>query len=273
MLAEPDLPFTDNHGVRLHWDERGSGTPLLLIMGHRYSSAMWHPILPALSAEHRVVWFDNRGTGESASTPKVTAEALAGDALAVMDAAGIERAHVFGMSMGGVIAIELALQQPARVKSLSVGCSGILTIDKPRMPAVMRVLYHLPAWALRLLTNRGRDQGYGSAALPERIAFDQAMAAKDKFNVRGVIAQAAAVSGYSTTAAAVSKLGMPALVLHGDEDSLVPYRWGAELDETLPNSRLVTFKGAGHNFLIAAGEEAANSLLAFLREVDAAAPV
>jgi 3-oxoadipate enol-lactonase len=263
------MPFTDNDGVRLHWEEQGEGTPVLLIMGHRYSSAMWYPILPALTAEHRVVWFDNRGTGESATTSEVTVREMAADALAVLDAAGLERAHVFGVSMGGVIAIEVALQQPQRVTSLIVGCSGVLSADKPRAPASLRLLYYLPPWALRLLTpNRTGDQGYGSAASPDRIAADQAMLANDKSSARGVAAQFTAMGGYSTSSEAVSTLTMPALVLHGDEDALVPHKWGVELAETLPDSRLVTLAGSGHNFLVAAGETSSTALLNFIRDVD-----
>jgi len=241
-------------------------------MGHRFSSALWYPILPALTAQHRVIWFDNRGTGESGATPKVTVSEMAADALAVLDAAGVERAHVFGVSMGGVIALELALQQPRRVTSLIVGCSGVLSADKPRAPAFLRFLYYLPPSALAfLMRSRGADQGYGSAAAPDRIAADQAVLAKDKLSARGVAAQFAAMGRYSTSAEAVSTLAMPALVLHGDEDALVPHERSVELAETLPDSRLVTLKGAGHNFLVAAGEEASAAVLAFLREVDQAA--
>jgi 3-oxoadipate enol-lactonase len=266
------MPFADNNGVRLHWQEQGQGSPILLIMGHRYSSAMWYPILPALAAEHRVIWFDNRGTGESDSTRKATIDELAGDALAVMDAAKVEQAHLFGVSMGGVVTLELALQQPGRVTSLLLGCTGVLTTDKPRMPAVMRLLYYLPAWALRaLMPNRGGDQGYGSAASPEQIAADQAVLAKDRFNAGGVVAQAAAIAGYSTTTEAVAALTMPALVLHGDEDGTVPFAYGVELAETLPDSRLVTLEGAGHNFIVAGNAKATKAVLDFIREVDRAA--
>jgi 3-oxoadipate enol-lactonase len=266
------MPFADNHGVRLHWQEEGRGSPILLVMGHRYSSAMWYPILPALAAEHRVIWFDNRGTGESAATRKVTVAELAGDALAVMDAAKVERAHVFGVSMGGVVTLELAMQQPGRVMSLLLGCTGVLTGDKPRMPAALRVLYYLPSWALRALTpNSGGDMGYGSAASPDQIAADLAMAAKDKFNRGGVLAQAVAMAGYSATTAAVAGLTMPSLVLHGDEDRTVPFAYGAELAETLPDSRFVTLEGAGHNFIVAGNAKATKAVLDFIREVDQAA--
>jgi pimeloyl-ACP methyl ester carboxylesterase len=263
------MPFAENKGVRLSWQEQGQGTPILLIMGHRFSSALWYPILPVLTARHRVIWFDNRGTGDSDSTPHTSVRELAEDALAVMDAAHVERAHIFGVSMGGVIALELAMQAPQRVTSLIIGCSGILTPDKPRMPGFLRVLYYLPTWVLRLLVSKGTiTKGYGSAASPEQIATDLAMIEKDKSNTRGVIAQAVAVSAHNTTREAVAALTMPALVLHGDEDQLVPLAYGVELAEALPNSRLVKLAGAGHNFLVARGDEAAREVLEFVSGID-----
>ena len=267
------MPFALNNGVRLHWEEQGRGSPILLVMGHSYSGALWYPILPALAAQHRVIWFDNRGTGESDTTRQVTVPELAADALAVMDAAAVERAHLFGMSMGGVIALELALQQPRRVTSLVLGCTGVFTADKPRLPAFLRVLYYLPPWALRLLMPRVQgNKGYGSGAAPDRIAFDRATLAKDKSTVRGVIAQAAAMAAYSVTTDAVATLTMPALVLHGDEDPLVPFGWGVELAEALPNGSMVTMHGAGHNFLVAAGEQASTAVLDFIRALDDMVP-
>jgi len=116
--------------------------------------------------------------------------------------------------------------------------------------------------------NRRGDHGYGSAAKPEAIAADQAVLSKDKFSVPGVVAQAAAIAGYCTTKEAVAKLTMPSLVLHGDEDSTVPFQWGVELAETLPNSRFVRFEGAGHNFFVARGDEARQIVADFIREVD-----
>ena len=264
------MPFADNKGVRLHWDEKGQGTPVLLVMGHRYSSALWYPMIPALAAEHGVICFYTRGRGESDSTRTATIEDLTNDAFAVMDAAGVERAHLFGVSMGGGVILEMAIRRPERAISLLPGCTGMLTADKPRMPGFVRLLYYLPPGVLKLLMSRGGgEHGYGSAASPEAIAIDQAMVAKDKFSVPGVVAQAAAVAAYSTTREAVAKLTMPALVLHGDEDGLVPIGWGEELAQTLPNSRFVKFEGAGHNFFIAGGDKAKKVVVDFIAEVDA----
>ena len=131
------------------------------------------------------------------------------------------------------------------------------------------MLYYLPTWVLRLLVSKGTiNKGYGSAASPEQIATDLAMIEKDKSNTRGVIAQAVAVSAHNTTREAVAKLDMPALVLHGDEDQLVPFAYGVELAEALPDSRLVKLRGAGHNFLVARSEETAREVLDFVDSVD-----
>ena len=263
------MPFTENGGVRLHWEEQGQGTPLLLVMGHRYSAALWYPLIPALAAKHRVIWFDNQGTGQSGASRNLTVPQMARDALAVMDAAGVERAHIFGVSMGGVIVLELAMQQPRRVVSLIAGCTGILSADKPRMPSWLRILYFLPSWLLKSLTSgRGANAGYGSAATPEAVAYDQAVVANDPYSAAGVAAQAAAIAAHVTSAEAVSRLTMPALVLHGDEDALVRFDWGVELAQALPNSRFVKLAGAGHNFLVAAGDQTKQAVLNFLAEVD-----
>ena len=268
------MPFTLRDGVKIHWDEKGEGTPVLLIMGHRYSSAMWYPILPALTAAHRTIWFDNRGTGQSGYSRKLTVGEMAADAFAVMDAAGVERAHVFGVSMGGGIALEMAIQRPEWLTSLILGCTGALTAEKRRMPAIMRGLYYLPPWALRMLLSGGRgNHGYGSAAPPDRVVIDREMSDKDKYATPGVVAQAAAVSNHCTTLEAVAGITAPTLVLHGDEDELVPLAWGEELAATIPGARLVKLQGAGHNILVAAGEPATAAVLEFLAEADARAKV
>jgi pimeloyl-ACP methyl ester carboxylesterase len=267
------MAYATNDDVRLHWGERGSGTPILLVMGVAYSSRMWYPAIPALSAQHRVIWFDNRGTGASDTTATVEIEALARDAFAVMDAAGVGAAHIYGVSMGGVIVQEMALQQPKRVLSLIVGCSGALTAEKPRAPAFVRLLYRLPPWMLKgLLTimKRGSAHDYGSAAKPEAIEADRAVVKNEKIFSKGSAAQADALARYCTTHEAIAGLRMPSLVLHGDEDAAVKFEAGEELAGILPDSRFVRFKGAGHNYMVAYKDEANKAVLDFTREVDSA---
>src|SRR5271154_5201086 len=119
------MSFIENQGAKIYWDEQGSGEPLLLIMGLSYPSYMWHRTRPELAQRYRTIAFDNRGVGQSDVPPGVYSIALmASDAAAVLDAAGVESAHVFGISMGGMIAQELALQSPKRVRKLILGCTA-----------------------------------------------------------------------------------------------------------------------------------------------------
>jgi pimeloyl-ACP methyl ester carboxylesterase len=261
------MAFTSRDGVRLHWEERGEGTPLLLVMGATYSGEMWYPAIPDLATRHRVIWFDNRGTGRSESTRVASISDMARDALAVLDAAGVERAHVYGVSLGGVVVLQLALEAPERVRSLVLGCTGILTDDKPRAPKALNLLLRLPK-SVKLAMGRS---GYGSAASAERIAKDQEVLRAEVTVLQSLIAQQDALRAYSVSREQVETLTMPALVLHGTQDRLVRLAWGQELAEVLPHSRLVTYEGAGHNYLVAAGDRANADVLEFLADVDARA--
>ncbi len=266
------MPFASNNGVRLHWDEKGQGSPVVLVMGHRFSSALWYPIIDTLAAEHRVIWHDNRGTGRSDTTGEVTIGDFVADTLTVMDAARVDRAHIFGVSMGGGIVLDLAHTHPERALSIILGCTGMKTPDKPSTPGWVRALYYLPPWMLKALMSRMRpkvaNEGYGSSADPQAVARDLAMIASDPFTVRGVKAQADAIAAYSIPREAVEAITLPALVMHGDEDATVPHSWGVELAAALSNSEFVTLEGAGHNYLVASPGKTNAALMDFLKRVD-----
>jgi 3-oxoadipate enol-lactonase len=271
-IGKITMPFATNKGVRLHWDESGTGTPVVLVMGHWYSSALWYPVRDALAAEHRVIWYDNRGTGETDASTGFSLEDMVQDTLTVMDAAGIEKAHIFGVSMGGGIVLDLGLHFPERALSVILGCTMILTPDKPRVPAWVRLAYFLPRWILTgLLKTKVANQGYGSAAAPEAIARDLAVLAAEKTDIRSIHAQAGAIAGYSLTLEEAATLSIPALVMHGDEDGTVPYAGGVELARTL-GVEPVTLKGAGHNYLVAATKKSLACVKAFIDAVDARNP-
>lgn len=265
------MPSTHNGSVRLHWDEQGDGAPVLLVMGRRFSSRMWYPVIPALAERHRVVWFDNRGSGQSDATRHATIDDLVGDATAVLDAAGVEQAHVYGVSLGGILVQALAMAHPERVRSMVLGCTGVLSEDKvPRSRgamAVMRLLSFVPE---RLLASRSSGAMYGTSTPPEAIEKDLEMLREDRATCRGVLAQVEAIARYTTTHEAVAALEQPALVLHGTADSVVKYEWGQELADTLRDARLVTFEGAGHNFIVADPDRANGEVLAFFAAVEGA---
>ena len=117
--------FVDHSGAKLYWEEHGAGDPLLLIMGLGASLEAWDRIAPALAKKYRTILFDNRGVGRSDVPPgPYSLETMADDAAAVLDAADVPSAHVMGISMGGMIAQELALRHPRRVRKLILGCTS-----------------------------------------------------------------------------------------------------------------------------------------------------
>ncbi|BCW90830.1 Putative non-heme bromoperoxidase BpoC [Alphaproteobacteria bacterium SO-S41] len=268
------MAFVSSGKTRIFWNERGAGTPVVLVMGHRYSSAMWYPVLDYLAARHRVIWYDNRGTGQSGRSANVSITDFVNDTLAVMDAAGIAKAHVFGVSMGGGIVLEMSRTHAERMNSMILGCTCALTPDKPRTKAWMRALYFLPPFILKaLMKPKVANKGYGSMAPLDGVKRDLAVLAKDPFSVRGVHAQAVAISKYSIERDAVKNIQVPALVMHGDEDAAVPYAWGVELAELLPHSEFVHLRGAGHNYLVAAPDQSQKAITEFLDRMDTQAPV
>src|ERR1700733_13396173 len=111
--------------VKLYYEVHGHGEPLLMIMGLGSSSAVWDPeLVTELGTHFQTIIYDNRGTGRSDKRAiKYSLEMFAGDAVAILDALKIERAHVFGVSMGGMIAQELALGHASRLQTLTLGCT------------------------------------------------------------------------------------------------------------------------------------------------------
>jgi len=119
------MPHVDSNGASIYWETRGAGEPLLLVMGLGVTLEGWSRLGGVLAEHYRTILFDNRGTGRSTVPPgPYSIETMAADAAAVLDAAGVARAHVFGMSMGGMIAQEFTLRCPDRVASLILGCTA-----------------------------------------------------------------------------------------------------------------------------------------------------
>lgn len=265
------MPFVTSNGARIHWQAQGIGTPVLLIMGHLYSSRMWYPLLGDLTKTHRVISFDNRGTGDSDTTTGVTIEQLTADALAVLEAAGEHAAHVYGVSMGGGIAAEFAMAYPEHTLSVTLGCTMLKTTREGHGKQRAPWIYHLPRFVVRWMLRMGaKPEGYGSAAPRDAALKDMSVVANDRWTMTGVREQNLAITRYVTTRErAAAKITMPVLVLHGDEDRLVDVKYGRELHEILPHSEYVEFKGAGHNYLVAGGDRATRAFIDFIDAVDA----
>jgi pimeloyl-ACP methyl ester carboxylesterase len=256
-------------------DGDAPGEPVLMIMGLGASSRLWYRLLPWIARRHRVILFDNRGTGTSAPVrSRLTMSGLARDAVDVLDAAGEQSAHVVGASMGGMIAQQVALDHPERVRSLVLACT---TAGGPS---------GLPPWrlmatvALRPLLGARRTFPlvapvlYAAATLdgnPARVQEDLKRRMADATSPLTVYAQLAAIALHDTRNR-LGELAVPTLVVHGLEDGLVPPRRAHELAELIPGSRLELVPSCGHLLTTDAEEQTAAAILVHLEHCRARTP-
>lgn len=256
------MPFAERAGHRIHYQVSGPDTapPLLLIMGLALSSRAWDTLPARLATRFRVIVFDNRGTGRSGRSGwAFRMRDLADDAAAVLDALAIPRAHVFGVSMGGMVAQELALRHPARVDRLALGATfaGWLHSRKPGLRTQLDLL----------LLNLGRVTEKRVAEVlvsPEwhaqhpRGAIEWIVRA-DATTLRFALAQIAAVARHAT-ARRLGTIRAPTLVITGDQDRLMPPRNSEVLARLIPGAKLVLLKGAGHAFPLEREDETVAAL-------------
>ncbi|HLZ72240.1 MAG TPA: alpha/beta hydrolase [Dehalococcoidia bacterium] len=270
------MPHASVNGISLYYEAHGAGSPLLLIMGFAANTTAWGPLLPALSSRHRVIAFDNRGAGRSdAPAAAYTMAELADDALGLLTQLGIEQAHVFGVSMGGMIAQHVALRAPQRTLSLILGCTtpgG--TQATPASDAVIAALLQAATAPLEQAFDLTLPLMYSDAfAAAHRAELWQRAQqnAPLRAGEAGINGQMAAVVAHDSFAQ-LPQIGCPALVLHGDADELVPAANGRLLAERIPGAKLVLYPGARHGFHVEFAAGSASDVLTFLETAPAAAP-
>lgn len=252
--------------VPIAWEESGEGPALLLVMGLGYGRWGWEPLIPLLSADFRVITFDNRGIGESGQPEgPYTAAMMAEDCRSVLDAAGVERAHVAGSSLGGMIAQELAIQSPESVERLVLMSTTPGGSDSHPMPSVTTELLAeveelAPEIALRKLVENALSPDAPEEAV-ERIMHHRL----DKpQSPEGWQAQAAAGIGYDGSGRA-REIAAPTLIVHGESDNVVDSRNAGILHDLIPNSTVELVAG-GHLFFWEDPQSAADLISSFLRE-------
>jgi|SRR5271157_4566916 len=258
------MSFVENQGAKIYWDEQGSGEPLLLIMGLSYPSYMWHRSRPILAKRFRTIALDNRGVGQSDAPPGIYSIALmASDAAAVLHAAGIESAHVFGVSMGGMIAQEFALQYPNRVRSLILGCTAA---GGPH--AVQAEPEALQALLRRDVTPEQAKEAiipfiYDPATPRKLIDEDMAIRMKWYPTPQGYLGQLQGIFGWEAYSR-IAQIAVPTLVIHGETDRLVPAANAHLIAEKIPGAQLALLSHASHIFETDQPAAAQNAVLEFL---------
>jgi 3-oxoadipate enol-lactonase len=255
-------------GAQIAWSSDGdeSAPPVLLVMGLAYPAEMWFRLAPALAQRYRVLRIDNRGAGLTGDVPSApyTVETMAGDCLAVLDEVGVDRAHVIGLSMGGLIAQEIALTAPERVLSL-----GLLATH----PGIAHAVFNPEA--LALVTSGRADMtpqeaaeisipfNYAPSTPRERIEEDWAVRLPLACSLAGYTAQVQGTLPWSRYDD-LPQVAVPTLVLHGELDALVPPENGRRLAERIPGAEHVTVPGANHVLMTDQPEQVATALLDWL---------
>jgi 3-oxoadipate enol-lactonase len=250
------MPFATTPAARISYmisgpsEETEGSQTLLMIMGLAGSGAMWWRLVPHVARHHRAIVFDNRGTGASASAHSgLTMANMVDDALAVLDAAEVQTAHVMGASMGGMIAQHLALDHRDRVRSLVLACT---TAGGRREVPNLRLIASI---LLGPLVGRSRTFPLVAPALysqrtrtdeRDRLEEDMRIRSADRVGARTPLLQAAAIAGHDTRSRLRELDGMPTLVVHGLEDRLISPERGRELARLIPGARLVEIPSAGH---------------------------
>ena len=258
------MSFVENQGARIYWDEQGSGAPLLLIMGLGWSSHAWDRTRPLLSAKYRTIALDNRGVGRSDAPPGPYSIAqMASDAAAVLAVAKVNTAHIFGVSMGGMIAQEFALQYPPKVRSLILGCTSAGGSEAVRADQA----------ALQVLMTRSPNPDeftkaispfiYDRGTPPERIAEDTEVRRKWYPTSDAYSAQLQAILAWEAYSR-IAKIAAPTLVVHGEKDQLVPAENGKMIAARIPGAKLVLLPNASHIFITDQTEAAHAAILSFL---------
>lgn len=261
------MPVARVRGARLHHERSGRGEPLLWITGFTISAAVFDPVLHLYEPSLTCVRYDNRGAGRSSAhlRPTTTAE-LAADAAGLMDALGLESAHVYGVSMGGMVAQELALRFPERVRALVLGGTGAggpgTVLPAPRDYA---------GFGRDPLPGGARAKWLGGALFSERYRREQPEQARallvalgaHRSSPQGMLGHWWA-SATHDAAARLHRVQAPTLVLHGELDALVPVGNAEHLARGIPDAELAVLPGAGHAYLWEQPERAASLLLDWL---------
>lgn len=253
--------------VELDYERSGSGPPLLLIMGMSGTALHWgEPFLEPLRRDFDVIVYDHRGVGASSRLEgAVTIAQLAEDAAGLLDALEIESAHVVGISMGGMVAQELALTHPERVRTLMLGCTYCGGEDSSlTAPEVIQRLTEAMFSGDRQRALRAAFEVNVSAAMADDSElFERSLAidAQRAVAVPVVMAQMQACMAHDTSAR-LSELTTPTLVVHGTEDQMLPVENGRLIASRIPGSRLEIFDGVGHLFFWEQPERAAELIRA-----------
>jgi len=269
------VPHADVNGQRLHYLREGSGEPLLLIQGLSGNHLHWgEPFLSLITVQLETIAYDHRGIGHSGPAGAGYSIAdLADDAAALLQHLELDSVHVMGISMGGMVAQELALRAPDRVRTLTLGCTyaggaGSETTD----PAIVQ---HLTGLFMAGRVGEAMREGFRYNVSPEfgndpdNLEAFKRIAGELPASLEVLMAQLQAVGGHDTSQR-LDGISAPTLVVHGSVDRILPVANAHAIAERIPGARLEILEGVGHLFWWERPQRSAELLLAHAQGAPAA---
>lgn len=241
------MAYVERDQANIFWESVGEGPPVMMVAGLGGVATYWTPQIETFGVDHRVIVHDQRGTGRSSQIPVESVEQMADDALAVMDAAGVERTLFLGHSTGGAIGVALALKHPERVAGLVINASTT----------------HGDAYRHKLLGLRktllemGRADAYASYTTlllyphwyinqhHETLIADEARAVQSMGNALAQASRLDAILKFDPRST-LDRLKVPTLVLCARDDILTPLYFSEEYAALIPGAKLVTLETGGH---------------------------
>ena len=238
--------------IELDYERSGAGPPLLMIMGMSGTALHWgEPFLSELRRDFDLIAYDHRGVGASSRLEgRLTIAQLADDAAALLSALDLDSAHVLGISMGGMVAQELALGHPERVRALVVGCSYCAQRGQLTPPEVLNRLTEAMTSGDRARAIRAAwEANVSPDAAADEEAYRRFVAIAERRSVAlpVVMAQLRACAAHDTSDR-LPLLEAPTLVVHGSVDQMIPAAAGEQIASLIPGARLEIIDGVGHLF-------------------------
>jgi pimeloyl-ACP methyl ester carboxylesterase len=266
---ENNVPKANVNGCSLYYEIHGQGDPLVMIMGLRRNAQWWYHQIPVLSQHFKVVVFDNRGAGRS-DKPEMdySIRLFADDTAALMDRLGIERAHILGISMGGYVAQELAINHSEKVADLLLGCTSCggekaVSMSAERLEKFTSNRGLTPEQILRKDMDIYFSDEYvvGNATAIEEFSK---ISMRHYQPVDAFLRQFAACLNHDT-AARLARVSQPVLIMTGDDDPLVPAQNSFILKDLLPKARLSVFHRGRHCFFMEFSERFNQEAISFFK--------
>jgi len=255
--------------IKMYYEIRGQGDPLFMIMGLGGHSLDWGPVLPGLLAEgYQVILFDNRGSGRSDQPPgKLPISLMAKDAAGLMDALGIQSAHVLGGSMGGMIALQMALDYADHIDRLVLGATTAggrsRIFPQPEIEKYFIPRSDLTAHDYLLWTSPACYPPEFIASHPETIEEKISANLAHPGTLESYLAQLEAFRTFQVDGR-LHEIRAPTLVMTGNRDVLIPPKNSHFLYSRIPGAKMRVIDGAGHIFWISHPEETAKIVTDFL---------